>query len=172
MAINQLFNTGLFVPTTNVWDVQQLYQVDIKSPEFKELIVRLYQNVNNIALALNAKESGLYAPYEFVTGEVYSLTGSNSQNGGFRTMIITGTVGPGTTSINHNLDVKDSWLWVEIYGCLTDSVNFLGYPINFADSGGNTISASVNATQIVINNNSGVSFTNGMVILKYIKTQG
>ena len=42
-------SNGAYVVTTNVWDVSQLYSIDVKSPEFQELLVRLYQNVNNIA---------------------------------------------------------------------------------------------------------------------------
>jgi len=64
-------NVGSFVPTTNIWDVQRLYEVDIKSPEFKELLVRLYQNVNNIALSLNSRDAGYYDNTEFINGQTF-----------------------------------------------------------------------------------------------------
>jgi len=51
---------GSFVPTTNVWDPSEIYSVDVTSPRFKELLVRLYQNVNLIAVVLNTKDSGYY----------------------------------------------------------------------------------------------------------------
>jgi hypothetical protein len=42
-------NIGSFVPTSYVWDVARLYEIDVNSDEFKELLVRLYQNLNLIA---------------------------------------------------------------------------------------------------------------------------
>jgi hypothetical protein len=38
----QNVTSGIFVPTTNVWDVSQIYEIDVTSPQFKELLVRLY----------------------------------------------------------------------------------------------------------------------------------
>jgi hypothetical protein len=166
---SQLIHTGAFVTTTNVWDVQQIQEVDVRSPEFKELLVRLYQTVNNIALSLNGKDSALYTTYEFVTGQIYSLNGSNDQRPGYRTMIVTGPVGAGTTSINHNLPVSSSWTWVMIDGSLTNQTTLVGYPINYANPSA-AIYTSVTSTQVVINNSSGVTFTNGLVVLEYIKT--
>ena len=62
---------GAFVPTNLIWDVQQLQSVDVNSPEFKELLVRLYQNINNIALVLNIKDTGMYQLSEFVNGQLF-----------------------------------------------------------------------------------------------------
>ena len=64
-------DVGSFIPTSYIWDVSQLYSVDVNSPEFKELLVRLYQNVNNIAIVLNTKDSALYERSEFVNGQLY-----------------------------------------------------------------------------------------------------
>lgn len=61
-------STGSYVPETSVWDVQRLAQVDVKSEEFKELLVRLYQNINLITIALNTKDSAFYQLSEFLTG--------------------------------------------------------------------------------------------------------
>lgn len=167
---SQLTNTGSFVPTTNVWDVQQIQEVDVRSPEFKELLVRLYQTVNNIAISLNGKDSALYTTYEFVSGQIYSLIGSNDQRPGYRAMISTGPLGAGVTSINHNLAVTDSWQWIKIAGSATNSTAFVGYPLPHASATGtNNIQVTVTKTQLVINNASGVSFTSGLVVLEYIK---
>ena len=38
-------NSGSYIGTTQVWDVSQIYDIEVNSPEFKELIVRLYQNI-------------------------------------------------------------------------------------------------------------------------------
>jgi hypothetical protein len=77
---DQQQNTGQFIPTTQVWDIGQLYEVDVNSEDFKELLVRLYQNVNRIALALNTKETGYYLQEEFVSSNSYFHPTSNSQD--------------------------------------------------------------------------------------------
>ena len=48
---------GLYIPTTSVWDVSEIYSTDVTKPEFKELLVRMYQNLNNMAMATNNKDS-------------------------------------------------------------------------------------------------------------------
>ena len=63
-------NAGLFLPSTYEFDIGAL-QDDVSSSDFKELIVRLYQNINSIVLALNLKETGFYVQTEFVTGKVW-----------------------------------------------------------------------------------------------------
>lgn len=71
MSFNLQNNIGLFVPTTNVWDIQNLEEGKDITPALKELLVRLYQNINAISLALNLKDSGYYVQQEFLTGQVF-----------------------------------------------------------------------------------------------------
>jgi hypothetical protein len=68
MAVHN--QVGAFVPTTNIWDVGEIYQVNVNSNEFKELLVRLYQNINNISILLNIKDTGYYPLQEFVTSKL------------------------------------------------------------------------------------------------------
>jgi nucleoside-triphosphatase THEP1 len=62
---------GSFVQTTQVWDVDEIYSMDIKSPEFKELLVRMYQNLNDIAVVLNTKDTGYYPLFEMVNSQLW-----------------------------------------------------------------------------------------------------
>ena len=64
-------SVGSFVPSTNIWDVQQLYNIDVNSVAFRELLVRLYQNINLITNTLNTKDSGYYDLNPFVNGQLY-----------------------------------------------------------------------------------------------------
>lgn len=168
----QQINTGSFVPITNVWDVSQVYEINVNSPEFKELLVRLYQNINNIAQVLNSKDSAFYLNEEFVTSQLYYNPASNDPlmlRPGFRITVNTGALGAGTTAVNHGLAVTNTWKWMSIVGAGTDTVNTLGYPITFGGASNNSIEVSVNATQVVINNQSGVVFTDSSVTLEYVK---
>jgi hypothetical protein len=168
--LNQQINTGSYVPTTNVWDVARLYEVDVNSNEFKELLVRLYQNVNNISLVLNTKSTGYYINEEFVSGKLFFNPISNDPlqlRPGFIKVINTGALGAGVTAINHNIAVTNTFKWMFIYGAATNTGTLIGYPLPFAGAAGNNIEVSVTATQVLINNNSGVTFTVSQVTLEY-----
>src|SRR5271157_1512774 len=62
---------GVYLPTTFIWDVSQLQRVDVNSKEFKELLIRMYQNLTNMATAINLKDTGYYYQGEFVNGQLY-----------------------------------------------------------------------------------------------------
>ena len=169
---DQQINTGSFVPTTNVWEVQHLFDVDVNSTEFKELMVRLYQNVNSIAIVLNAKCSGYYINEEFVNGKLYFNPASNNSlelRPGFQKTINTGALGAGVTAVNHGITVTNTFKWMFISGAATNTGTLVGYPITFAGAAGNNIEVTTSATQVIINNNSGVTFTDSQVTLEYVK---
>ena len=56
-----------------------------------------------------------------------------------------------------------------IYGAATNTTTLVGYPLPFASATNNNIEVSVTATQVLINNNSGVTFTDSQVTLEYCK---
>jgi hypothetical protein len=166
-------NTGLFIESTAVFDVSRLYEVDVNSDEFKELLVRLYQNVNNIALALNLKESALYLLEEFNTSAQYFDPATNNQlllRPQFRRTYNIGAVAAGVTIVAHGLTIGATWIFTDIYGALTDNIVNNYYPLPWASAGGATnIELRVDAANIVITNNSGIAFTSCIVTLEYLK---
>lgn len=169
---DQQINTGSYIPTTNVWDVSQLYEIDVNSDEFKELLVRLYQNVNNIALVLNTKSTGYYINEEFVSGKLFFNPASNDPlllRPGFIKTIDTGALGAGLTAINHNIAVTNTFKFMFIYGAASNTGTLIYYSLPFAGAAGNNIEIIVTATQILITNNSGVTFTDSQVTLEYCK---
>jgi hypothetical protein len=171
---NQLSNTGLFIPTTYIFDLTQVAQVDIKSQEFKDLLVRLYQTVNSVALSLNIKDTGLYPLEEFVTGSRYFNPTSPDPERlriVFRRTFNTGAIGAGVTNVAHGLTIAATWTFTRIYGSASDNVGPNYYPLPFASAGGAAnIEVYVDGTNIVITNNSGVAFTSGYVVLEYLKS--
>jgi hypothetical protein len=169
---NVASNTGSFVSNTSVWDVSRLYEVDVNSEEFKELLVRLYQNVNNIVLALNDKRTALYLLNEFATSAQYFSTTNNQLmlRPEYSITFNIGALGAGVTTVAHGLTIGTTWNFVDIYGAATDNVGHNYYPLPFASaSGTNNIELKVNATNIVITNNSGITFTSCIVTLEYLK---
>jgi len=109
---DQQINTGSFVQQTPIFDVSRLYEVEVGSPEFKELIVRLAHQTNNISLVLNNKQSGYYLLEEFITGNNYFNTTSSNQlllRPEFAKTFNIGALGAGVTNTAHNLTITATW---------------------------------------------------------------
>lgn len=175
MANNQLSNVGLFVPSNYTWDVSVLYQTDINSPEFKELLVRLYQNINSMCIALNLKDSAYYIPTEFLNGQTFFPNPSDPQQQprqAFRTVVNTGTLpNNGTTSTAHNIDFAATYSFTRIYGAATDQIGLTAIPIPYVTSSGTGgIELDVTATDVVLTTTGNYSaYTVSYVVLEYLK---
>ncbi len=179
MSLNLLNNTGLFVPTTNEWDIQSLRDMDITKPEFKELLVRLYQNINTITRTLNLKDSAYYLQQEFVNGQVLfpnpnMLNASINGRQIFRLVINFGAL-PNTTkiSIPHNINMNQNFTFTRIYGVANNTSvtpSFLPIPYSSASSVANNIELSVDSVNVNITTGSNRSaYTTTYVILEYVK---
>lgn len=169
---NEFINVGLYVPSTNVWEVSQLQDLDINSEEFKLLLVRLYQNINAISIALNLKDSAYYVLQEFVNGQQFFSTDPANPlafRSDFRLVLNIGALPPGITVTAHNLAVTTAWTFTRIYGVGSDTVNLLYYPIPWAGAAAAYISIIVDGTNVTIDNQSGVTFTQCIVVLEYLK---
>ncbi len=168
---------GLFVPTTNVWDV---YQANIDNPELVELLVRLYQNINNLAIVLNLKDSGLYYPTEFVNGQIFfpnpdnsSATETNpSQRQVYRQLIIFGALpNAAAKSVAHNIVVSSQTTFTRIYATASDTTDELYIPLPYVDAGGNNIALDVDDTNVTITTSSDrTNFNVCYVILEYLQS--
>lgn len=170
---DQQKDTGSFIATTNVWDVSQIYETEIGSQEFKELFVRLYQNINNIVLALNTKDSAFYLTEEFVNGQIFTNLTDLSQlalRPVFRKFVNIGVLGAGVTTTPHGLAITNTWKFTRIYGVASDTVGFNYYPLPWASAAGATnIELRVDITNVIITNNSGIAFTDCYVIVEMVK---
>jgi hypothetical protein len=173
-------NYGAFLPTTNVWDVNEIYSTDVSSQAFKELLVRLYQNINNIAVMVNIKESGFYNIPEFVTGSQFfpnpSLTSNTMQTPTLRpvlrTLVNFGALpNAASKSIAHNIPVSANYSFTRIYGTATQP-NTAFIPLPYASvTPGSNIELSVSPTQVTVTTAIDYSaFTICYIILEYIRT--
>lgn len=178
-SYNSQANPGAFVPTTNIWDVSQLYSVDINSQDFKELLVRLYQNINLIALALNLKDTGYYVLEEFLNSQLYfpnpALSSTTSLQPDFRQVfrkVINFGALPnaGTKSVAHGIDITSGYSFTRIYGCATNpSTSFI--PLPYASPTlVNNIELNADALNVnVITGSNRSAYTICYIILEYIK---
>ncbi len=185
MANELVSNVGSFVPTTDIWDTQQLYEVNLNSEEFRELLVRLYQNLNNMALNLNIKDTGYYSAQEFLNGQLFypnPTLSSNTANGiayrqVFRTTVDFGALpNAGTKTVAHNIDISiiiplTTFSFTRIYGAASkpDQTSFIPLPYSSATSI-NNIELSVTDTDIVITTAIDYSaYTITYIVVEYLK---
>lgn len=180
---NKMANTnyGAFIPTTNVWDVSDIYQVEKLDPQLRELLVRLYQNLNNMALSVNIKDSAFYDnANEFVNGQQWfpnpanssATSSSPSMRQVFRKVVNFGTL-PNNASkaVAHAIPVTTAYSFTRIYACASDPVNKEYAPIPYASTTADNVELFVDATNVTITTNSAnwITYTMTYVILEYIK---
>jgi len=178
MAWPTNIDPGLFVPTTTVWDIGQIYNIDVTSNEFKELLVRLYQTTNNISLALNLKDSGYYAEQEFVTGAQYpptTPTVGNSPTEGrqvYRKMVSFGALPNATSaSVAHGITTSSTFYLTALYaGASNPGTAWLSIPYASPTLNEN-ISISMDATNITITTGiDRTAYTTCYVVIEYLKS--
>lgn len=175
---NQL-NLGAFVGTTNVWDVSEIYNKEGLSEPLKELLVRLYQNLNNMSVLLNLKETGYYPNQEIINSQQYfpNPTLNDSQTTAtfrqvFRMTINFGSLPNATTiQIPHNIPVMAGYSFTRAYGMASNKTYDSFIPIPYAALTANeTIELYVDP--IYVNIATAVDYSNynaTYVVLEYIK---
>lgn len=173
-------NFASFIPTTNVWDIAQIAETDVNSREFKELFVRLHQYINNIANALNAKDTGLYNTFEIINGQRYFPNPAlNSSTPAFanlrqvyRTVVNFGALpNTGSKSVPHNIMVTSTTTFTRIYAGASDTTGENYIPIPYASPTlANNIEISVDSTNVTITTGSNRSnFNVCYVVLEYLQ---
>jgi hypothetical protein len=172
---------GAFIATTQVWDVSQLEEVNVNSKEFKELLVRLYQQVNNIANILNIKDTGQYQLSEFITGQLFfsnpALSSATEQTANdrqiIRKVINFGALPNATTkSVAHNINCTTMTSFTAIYGAATDPSGLNYIPLPYASPTLiNNIELKLTGTNVTIITGSNRSnFTITYIVLEYIQS--
>jgi len=184
-SINPQSNFGSFVTSTNIWDVQQLQQLDI-DPKLKELLVRLYQNINNISISLNTRDAGYYVQEEFLNGQIYypnpALDSTTSQSPTmrqvFRLVVDFGAMpNAGTKSVAHNIDIiaaagsYPGYSFTRIYGAATKpTTSFIPIPFSSPTLNEN-IKLEVDTTNVTITTAIDYSlYTICYIVLEFIKS--
>jgi hypothetical protein len=179
MAQNQ--NTvGSFIPTTNTWDVSDVYQANLDE-KLEKLLVRLYQNLNIMSLNVNLKDTGYYNTQPFVNGQLFfPLPGVNSANASglvatyrqvFRKVINFGALpNAATKSVAHGIPFNAAFTTTRIYACSSDTTNLDYVPIPYASATNDNIELNLDGTNVNITTNSAswVTFTITYVIIEYL----
>lgn len=169
---------GYFLPTTNIFDTTLLLEKDINSSEFREFFIRITQGINNLNLAVNAKDTGYYLLNEFVTGQTYfqdqTIPNNNPllQRPVYRLVINFGALpNTATKSVAHNLTPATSWSMVKLYGSASDQTAMTYIPLPYASIVlANNIELNVDATNVNVTTAADYSsYTVTYIILEYLK---
>ena len=160
---------GSFVPTTDIFDLD----------DPKELLVQLRQVVNDMALVLNTKDTGIYPEIEFVNGQLWfpntvPLSGKTPglQRQIYRKVINFGALpNTATKSVAHGITLTSTATFTRIYGTANDLVAPLYIPLPFASPTlADNISVTVDGTNVnVTTGNDRTNFTVCYIVLEYIQ---
>lgn len=174
-------SSGTFIPTTQIWDVSEIKDVDVTKPEFKELLVRMYQNLNTMAISINNKESAFYDTQETVKGQAFfsnpandSSTASAPENRQVFNKVINFGMLPNAATKNyaHGIGIKRGFTFTRIYGCATQQENtnpavvFNAIPIPYST----IVLLNVTATDVVITTTADYRNYTAYIVLEYIKS--
>lgn len=173
-------NYGAFIATTSLFDAGRIAQLDPKSEEFKQLLVKLYQTVNNISILLNLKDTGYYVLDEFINSQLFfpnpALSSTTAQaptfRQVFRKVINFGQLpNTGTTVVAHGLAPTNAFTFTRIYGAASDTTGLNYIPLPYASpTPANNIELRVDNTNVIITTGSNrTNFNVTYVVLEFIK---
>ena len=168
---------GSFVPTTQAWELDN---ANLGPEDIRGLLVRLYQQINLIALVLNTKDTGLYSLQEFINGQQFfpnpaydsSTPTTATQRQVFRFIVNFGALpNNASKSVAHGLTITSNFTFTRIYACASDTTNKSYLPIPFASPIlAENIKLSVDATNVTIATGSNRStYTTTYVVIEYLK---
>lgn len=175
---------GLFLPTTELFDVGDLQSAGVDNERFRKLLIRLSKSFNDSNLAVNLKDTGYYVEQEFINGQVFfanpALSSTTAQTPTFRQVfrkVINFGALPnaGATNVAHGITVDANTTFTRIYGTASDVGASKEYiPLPYVDVGGTVaagnIELHVDATNVTITTTgNGTNFTVCYVILEYLK---
>lgn len=176
-------NKGNFIPTTQSWDVTEIYQSDVNSPKFKELLVRMYQYLNLMAESVNNKTSGLYNSNEAASGDTFYPSASASSASDTRAlprpvfrrvlnMLPTGTLpNTGTLTVAHGLTFNSSTTIVRLYGAANNAAGTALIPIPYSSPVlVNNIELKADGTNVyIITGSDRTAYTKCNVVIEFLK---
>lgn len=172
MAFNP---TGLFIPTTQFWDITQIPASDqLRGEDLREFMVRLYQNLNVMALAINKKETGYYPSVDFITGALYfpNPAGTDQEfRSVIRTVVDIGALpNAGVKTVAHNIVFNNGYTLTRLYGAATDTTGLNYIPLPYASTVlADSVELRVDNTNVVITTGSNRSnFNLCTVVIEYL----
>lgn len=165
---------GMFLGTTQVWDVSDVSGKEI-TPSLKELLVKMYQNLNLMAMTVNNKDSGMYLNInEYACGQTYFPTNTDTgkQRAVYRKVVNFGQLPNNATGdALHGVDVSAGYVFTRIYATASDTTANTFLPIPYASIVANdNIELWADATKVYIKTGKDrTSFGTCYAVIEYLK---
>ncbi len=170
---------SVLLPTSNVWDPSQIYETEGIDEPLEELLVRMYQNLNQMSLAINLKDSAYYTTQEFVNNQqFFAPTGTDqtAYRDAFRVTVNFGALpsgAPPSKSVAHGIGPSSAYTATRIYAAATkpSTINWIPIPYVSATAIANNLQLDVDATNVTITTG-GTDYslyTKCIVVIEYIK---
>jgi len=178
---------GLFLETNTVFNTQEIMNAKVDSDEFKQLIIKLSETINNVAIAVNLKDTGYYPLTEFVNGQAWFQDPTIMAAGiiqpdfrqDYRIVINFGALPNATTkTVAHGLTPQTVWSATRITCVATDPTlpaepTPWAIPIPYVDvvgAGANNVQIAIGITNVSITTTSDMTrFTICYVTFEYLK---
>lgn len=180
MAQENLY--GAFLPLTEVFEIEDLDKIDINSAEFRDFLTRVRNIINNMAMLINIKDTGIYNPTEFVCGQIYypnpALSSQTDKKPSprqvFRKVVIFGALpNAGSKTVAHGITfpAANTISFTRIYGASSDLTAGSYIPLPYAAvTDNNNIELKVDNTNVTITTGiNRTAWTLTYVVLEYIK---
>lgn len=160
MSANVGGNFGAFVPLDYLIPADPL-----------QSRIRLRQYLNDIAQALNVKDTAYYSTQPTLCGQLFVPTFPTAGNTNTqwrpvtRLVVLTGTLATGSNNVPHGITFPspNTFAFTRIYGVIFDTPHTTYVPIPNSDT-----QVVVNTTNVVITIPVGYNNYSGWVILEYI----
>lgn len=171
----QQVNTGFFVSTTFDFDIQALQGIEGISPELRELLIRLYLNLNKSLLALNQRDVGMFQLQEQLNGQVWFNPISSNINDsryGFGKAVNFGALpNAGLKSVPHGINFNTITAGTDVWGAAFDPVGKTMIPLPYASPTlVNNIELYLDATNVnIITGSNRSNYTQCYVVAQWLK---
>jgi hypothetical protein len=180
-SFNDGVGPGLFLPTTEIFDVN-IVQDDAQLKEkLREVFIRIVQSVSNTNSTVNYKDSAIYPLTEFVNGQKFFSTAAGTGSSStelrqvFRKVINFGSLpNAGTKSIAHGITITANTTFTRIYGAASDTTGNNYIPLPYVNVSGTLVAGNielrVDGTHVrITTTGNGSNFNICYVILEYLK---
>lgn len=175
------------IPTTQVWDSSEVTNQENLDDATKEILVRMYQKLGDMAQMVNYKETGMYSTEEFICGKSYfpnpALSSSTSRTPKLRQVIrkvinwvdITGASktlpNASSDSVPHGITFDANTILTRLYGAATDHINGVYIPLPYVAPKDDNIALWATNTDIWIETfaTDRRDFTIAYVVIEFLK---
>ncbi len=126
---------GPFVGTTSIFDVSDIRNINVNSEEFKEFLVVLYQQVNNIGNVINDKDHGWLSLQAYACGkQIYPEVPGGPVRGIGRKMVDFGALpNTGNKAVPHGIPFNADTRITFLYCMSNDPIAQTGLTVPYVD---------------------------------------